>query len=88
MNEKKCEELVFCADTLVCSFRLARKNGSVLLYGEETENGKTIFRLVLSFSLQQEREVKRFAHILSDSRTFPRMMAELAEDHFSCFPPK
>lgn len=83
MNKESCERFVFYADTLACTFCLAREKGCVLLYGEEAENGKTVFSLMLSFSLRQERKVKSFVRTLVDSETFPRMMAELAEDYFS-----
>lgn len=82
------KEFVFHADTLRCSFRLQAGEGRVLLYGKEAENGKTTFRLMLSFSREQVMELEEFVQILLETKTYPRMMAELAEEYFFNSPPR
>ena len=83
MTEEINECFVFRRDSLVCSFRMATEQREVLVYGEEAENGKTVFRCVLSFSRELAKEAKQFARILCESETFPRMMEELAEEYFA-----
>lgn len=72
---------------LLCVFRIVKQGEELLLIGEEKENGVITFRTELSFSLFQKHTVESFAASLADSRTFPRMMIELAEEYFSsaCF---
>ena len=88
MGEEINEQFVFRRDTVVCSFCLETKENEVLLNGEEAENGKTTFRLVLTFSRELAKEAKQFARILCETETHPRVMAELAEEYFADVLPK
>ncbi|MBE6712233.1 MAG: hypothetical protein E7580_01795 [Ruminococcaceae bacterium] len=73
----------FCVGVICCSFWLKAAGKEVCLYGEEAENGNTIFRLKLSFSSEQADRADMFLRTLADTQTMPRMMAELAEEYFS-----
>ncbi len=55
----------------------------VLLHGLETENEVLLFKACISFSREQEMQVRIFARNLAESETVPRMMIELAEEYFS-----
>ena len=74
-------ELVFHTGAFSCTYRILKHAGEILLEGEEAENGKTTFRLVLAFSSEEVKAVERFARDLAATQTMPRMMGELAEEY-------
>ena len=73
----------FFVGTLFCVFWTEERAGEMLLWGEETERGVVLYRDNLSFSHLDAHRVEKFAQILAESKTFPRMMKELAEEYFS-----
>ena len=54
----------------------------VILRGEEFLDGERIYSKEFSLPLEDEMKVRAFYEILLESRTYPRMMEELAEEFF------
>ena len=73
----------FRAGSVCCVYNVERSGEEVLLQGFETEGCTLLFSHCISFLSQQEMQVRRFAQILVESQTLPRMMIELAEEYFS-----
>ncbi|MBR7165722.1 MAG: hypothetical protein IKD18_05520 [Clostridia bacterium] len=75
----------FRVGEISCLLQVIPSGREVLLHGNEAENGKTTFHLVLSFPSEQANAVDEFARNLAQTKTLPRMMAELAEDYLPFF---
>lgn len=75
--------LAFCTDSVCCTYVVERVGEEVILRGFETEGDAAVYSNRLSFSQEQERQVRNFVRDLAESKTLPRMMVELAEEYFS-----
>ena len=77
------QNYAFYADTCQCVYTVTRTEDSVALSGKESVGETITFGVKILFSAEQELQVQNFARFLAESKTFPRMMIELAEEYFS-----
>ena len=66
-----------------CVYYFWEKGEKVYLRGEERKNGVCEFSQTLDLSKEERDRALLFFRYLSESRTFPRIMASLAEEFFS-----
>jgi len=66
-----------------CTYRIEAGEREILLQGEERNGGVLLSFEKLSFSPSEARIAESFVRDLAESRTYPRMMKELAEEYFS-----
>ena len=76
-------DYVFYADPFRCVYTVTRTAEGVMLSGKEFEDEIIAFSAQILFSDSQELQVQNFARFLTESKSFPRMMIELAEEYFS-----
>ena len=76
-------DYVFYADPFRCVYTVTRTAEGVMLTGKESEGEAIAYVAHLRFSEEQEPQVQSFVRFLTESKTFPRMMIELAEEYFS-----
>ncbi len=72
----------FTVENSLLSYQITTGRKEVILRGEEIEKGEKVYSKALSFSVAEEEKAKEFYRLLLESRTFPRMMEELAEEFF------
>ena len=75
-------EDAFISGGETCFYFLWEKGGRIYLRGEERHGAKRIFSQTLDLSKEEQDRALLFLRYLSESRTFPRMMASLAEEFF------
>jgi len=72
----------FAFKNSLLSYRITKEGEEVILFGKEFSGGETYYSKTLVFSKDEEEKVREFYRLLIDSRTFPQMMEELAEEFF------
>lgn len=82
---KKADEKMtdsFSFESSLLSYQITCEQDRVILLGKEVSKDKILYEKSLSFSREEEGKVREFYRILFESRTFPQMMGELAEEFF------
>ncbi len=82
MGETECTEDFFSFESSLLSYQIIIEREEVILRGEEIKKGEKVYSKTLLFSAAEEEKAKEFYRILLESRTFPQMMEELAEEFF------
>ena len=72
----------FSFEDYILNYAISEDKDEVWISGEEIFQEKTIFQTSISFSSDEKERCFDFCRILVESRTFPRMMEELAEEFF------